>query len=71
MMASPTTTSQAATTMVKKATDWPSSDPCWRAKVTNARLPALSINSTHMNMTMALRRRRTPVAPMVNNNAER
>jgi len=65
------TTSQAATTMVKKATAWPSSSPCMRAKVTKARLPALSINSTHMNMTMALRRSSTPAAPMVNSSADR
>ncbi len=34
----PTTTSQAATTMVKNAIIWASRWPCMRAKVTNARL---------------------------------
>ena len=71
MMASPTTTSQAATTMVKNATAWPSSSPCMRAKVTNARLAALSISSTHMNITIALRRTSTPAAPMVNSSVDR
>ena len=42
-----------------------------REKVTKARLAALSINSTHMNMTIALRRNNTPAAPMVNSNADR
>ena len=42
-----------------------------RAKVTNARLVALSISSTHMNTTMALRRSSTPAAPIENSSAER
>jgi len=42
-----------------------------RENATNARLAALSISSTHMNMMMALRRTSTPAAPMVNNNADR
>ena len=71
MIASPTTTSQAATTMVKNATTWPSRWPCMRENVTNARLAALSISSTHMNMTIALRRNSTPAAPMVNSSADR
>ena len=71
MMANPMTTSQAATTIVKNAIICPSSWPCIRAKVTNARLTALSISSTHMNITMALRRISTPAAPMVNSSTER
>ncbi len=71
MMARPMTTSQAATTMVKNAIICPSSLPCMRAKVTNAKLTALSISSTHMNITIALRRNSTPAAPMVNSSAER
>ncbi|CKP07674.1 Uncharacterised protein [Mycobacterium tuberculosis] len=42
-----------------------------RAKVTNARLTALSMSSTHMNITIALRRSSTPEAPMVNSSTER
>src|SRR6202011_3618676 len=71
MIARPTTTSHAATTIVKNATIWPSSRPCIRANVTNARLTALSMSSTHMNITMALRRNSTPAAPMVNSSADR
>ena len=41
-----------------------------RAKVTNARLLALSISSTLMNTTIALRRTSTPVPPSVNSSAE-
>jgi hypothetical protein len=41
-----------------------------RENVTNARFAALSISSTHMNITMALRRNNTPAAPIVNNNAD-
>ena len=42
-----------------------------RAKVTNVRLTALSISSTHMNITSTLRRMRRPTAPMVNRAAAR
>ena len=65
-MASPTTTSAAATTITKKAITWPSSAPCIRANATNARLAALSMSSTHMNTTIALRRTSTPTAPITN-----
>src|SRR6267142_3086397 len=40
------------------------------ASATNVRLTALSMSSTHMKMTMALRRRSTPATPSVNNTAE-
>src|SRR5882757_175614 len=71
MIASPTTTSAAATTIVKKAMIWPSRLPCIREKATNARLQALSMSSTHMNTTIAFRLISTPVAPIVNNRAAR
>ncbi len=57
--------------MVKNAMIWPSRLPCSREKVTSARFEALSISSTHMNSTIALRRISTPLAPMVNNRAAR
>ena len=41
-----------------------------RAKVTSVRFTALSISSTHMNTTIALRRTSTPTAPMVNSSAD-
>src|SRR4051812_505951 len=66
MIASPTTTSAAATTMTKNAMIWPSTVPFARAKVTSVRFTELSISSMHMNTTMALRRTRTPTAPIVN-----
>src|ERR1700733_13223111 len=65
-MASPTTTSAAATTMTKKATTCPSRFPCSRAKETNARLHAFSMSSMLMNTRIALRRMSTPIAPMAN-----
>ena len=60
MIARPTTTSAAATTMTKKAMTWPSRLPCIRENVTNARLAALSISSTPMKTMIALRRISTP-----------
>ena len=70
-IARPTTTSAAATTITKKATTCPLRFPCIRAKATNARLQALSISSTHMKMTMALRRTSTPVAPIANKTTDK
>ena len=66
MIASPTTTSAAATTMTKNARTWPVRLPCRRLNVTSARLVALSISSTPMNTMIALRRTRTVVAPIEN-----
>src|SRR5215475_13201247 len=37
----------------------------------NVRLTAFSINSTHMNTMIALRRMSTPTTPMTNNTAEK
>src|SRR6478735_6238927 len=71
MIASPTTTSAAATTITKNAAIWPSRLPLAREKVTSARLLALSISSTHMHTTIALRRVSTPTQPRVNRIADR
>jgi hypothetical protein len=57
--------------MVKKATTWPSKLPLILAKVTKAKLAALSINSMHMKTTIEFRRTTTPIAPIVNKIAER
>ena len=70
MIARPTTTSAAATTMTKNAMIWPLRSPLIRANVTSARFAAFSISSMHMNSTIALRRTSTPAAPMVNKIAE-
>ncbi len=70
MIARPTTTSQAATTIVKKAITWPSRFPLIREKVTNERFAALSISSIHIKTTIALRRTTTPTAPIVKRSAE-
>src|SRR5690606_285040 len=69
MIARPITTSAAATTRTKKVASWPSRLPSARPAETRVRLTALSISSTHMNITRALRRTRMPIAPMVNNAA--
>ena len=66
MMASPTTTSAAATTMTNRAITCPSRLPRIRANVTNIRFVALSMSSTPMNTTMALRRMSTVAPPIAN-----
>src|SRR5205085_3996145 len=71
MMARPTTTSAAATTMTKNAMICPLRSPLIRENVTSARLAAFSMSSTHMKTTIALRRRSTPTDPMVNRIADR
>src|SRR5579862_3513641 len=65
----PTTTSAAATVITKNTTAWPPMSSSMRANVTKVRLTALSISSTHMNMTSTLRRMSRPTAPMVNSTA--
>src|SRR5882757_2290056 len=70
MMASPTTTSAAATTITKNAMICPSSVPLMRENVTSARLAAFSISSMHMNTTIALRRTSTPTVPIEKRIAE-
>src|SRR5439155_20171510 len=64
--ARPITTSAAATTRVKNTNTCPPMSSSIRAKVTNVRLTALSMSSTHMNMTRALRRTSRPMAAMQN-----
>ena len=53
MIAKPTTTSKAATTIVKNATTCPSRFPLILANVTKAKLAAFNINSIHINTTIA------------------
>src|SRR4051794_24784748 len=71
MIARPTTPSAAATTSTKKTTTCPPMSFSMRAKVTKVKLTALSISSTHMNMTSTLRRISNPTAPMVKSMAAR
>ena len=74
MIASPTLTSAAATTMMKKtnicaslpAVGWLTST-CIFENATSNKLAAFSINSIHIKMMMALRRVSTPMMPMQNN----
>src|SRR5690606_39342685 len=66
MMARPTTTSAAATTMMKNTATWPLMSLSARPAATRVRFTALSISSMHMNMTSALRRMRRPSAPTRN-----
>src|SRR5882672_5826312 len=69
MMARPTAASAAATAITKNTNTWPPTPrPC--ASATNVRFTALSISSTHMKITMALRRNSTPATPSVKSTAE-
>src|SRR3954470_22828956 len=70
MIARPTAASAAATVITKNTNTWPAT-PYTCAKATNARLTALSINSTHMKMMIALRRVSTPTTPMTKRTAEK
>src|SRR5712692_7421810 len=67
-MARPTATSAAAMTNTKTTNTLPRSStlPARRENATSARLAALSMSSTHMRMTTALRRTSTPVTPRKN-----
>src|SRR4051812_20814123 len=69
MIARPTAASAAATAMTKKTNTCPPT-PNRCASATKVRLTALSISSTHMKITMALRRSSTPATPSVNRTAE-
>src|SRR6185503_6287860 len=69
MIASPTAASAAATAITKKTNTCPPT-PRRCASATNVRFTALSISSTHMKITIALRRSRTPVTPSVKSTAE-
>src|SRR5688572_7943008 len=67
MIAKPTTTSAAATTIEKNASTWPSSARCIRENATSARFTAFSCSSTDMKISSAFFRNSTPSVPSVNN----
>ena len=79
MIASPTLTSAAATTIIKKTNNCPSvpfdgtlaglarnAELCNLEKATNSKFTALSINSMHIKMMMAFLRVNTPTIPIQN-----
>src|SRR4051812_3821552 len=68
-MARPTAASAAATAITKNTKTCPPI-PRLCASATNVRFTALSMSSTHMKITIALRRNSTPATPSVNNTAE-
>ena len=55
-----------AAVIFKKTSMEPSASFMRREKVTKLRFTALSMSSTHIKMTMALRRVRTPITPSEN-----
>src|SRR6267378_399820 len=69
MMARPTAASAAATAITKKTKTCPP-NPRFCASATNVRFTALSMSSTHMKITIALRRNSTPATPSTNSTAE-
>src|SRR6266516_583007 len=69
MIARPTAASAAATAITKNTNTCPPG-PMLCARATNVRFTALSISSTHMKITIALRRRSTPSTPSVKRTAE-
>src|SRR6266446_8309789 len=69
MMARPTAASAAATAITKKTKTCPPM-PRVCASATNVRFTALSMSSTHMKITITLRRNSTPATPSVNSTAE-
>src|SRR3954471_15019851 len=69
MMASPTAASAAATAMTKNTKTCPPTPICC-ASATKVRFTALSMSSTHMKITIALRRNSTPATPSTNSTAE-
>src|SRR6266446_10222826 len=68
-MARPTAASAAATAITKKTKTCPPM-PRVCASATKVRFTALSMSSTHMKITITLRRNSTPATPSVNNTAE-
>src|SRR3981081_2645488 len=68
-MARPTAASAAATAITKKTKTCPPI-PRVCASATNVRFTALSMSSTHMKITIALRRNSTPATPSVKSTAE-
>ena len=81
MIASPTLTSAAATTMIKKTNNCPSLPAvisleelakwCIFENATSNRFTAFNISSIHMNTMMALRRVSTPIMPITNKAMDR
>src|SRR6267378_4840446 len=69
MMARPTAASAAATAITKNTKTCPPM-PRVCASATNVRFTALSMSSTHMKITITLRRNSTPATPSVNSTAE-
>src|SRR5215831_13357576 len=69
MIARPTAASAAATAITKNTKICPAT-PSRSANATNARLTAFSISSTHMKITIALRRSSTPIVPIAKRAAE-
>src|SRR5712692_4300667 len=72
MIARPTATSAAAMTKMKTTKTLPRSsmDADRRENATSARFVAFSMSSTHIRITTALRRTRTPAVPMKNSTAD-
>src|SRR5256885_8998828 len=69
MTASPPRPPPPPTAITKNTKTWPPTpSPCARA--TKVRFTALSMSSTHMKITIALRRNSTPATPSVNSTAE-
>src|SRR4029450_8863976 len=71
MMAKPTTTSAAATTIEENGRTWPFRLPCSLENATSARFTAFSWSSTDMKITNAFFRTSTPIGPMATSTAER
>src|SRR5213083_2403858 len=69
MIASPTAASAAATAITKNTNTCPPI-PMVCASATKVRFTALSMSSTHMKITIALRRNSTPATPSVKRTAE-
>src|SRR5678816_331412 len=69
MIASPTAASAAATVMTKTTNTCPAI-PYTLLNATNVRFTAFSMSSTHMKITIALRRVSTPIAPIENRTAD-
>ena len=66
MMAKPTATSAAATTIIKKTKIWPCPSPLYAEKAAKRRFTEFNINSTQPNMMMAFLRTNTPKTPKQN-----
>src|SRR5258706_14215826 len=69
MSARPTAAPAAAPAITKNTNTCPPS-PRFCASATNVRFTALSISSTHMKITIGLRRNSTPATPSVKSTAE-